>query len=189
MDTTALVRKRDAEIEGLVMNALSRIKMPVTLLQWTYVAQIEEWQLVIATPWYDVKGPRTTVAAAIDAFQAAGIYKDLPMRRIFFVSPNDSRVRNLDQPSGDGWLHLLRGLGRNGAEEYSASFAPLSGSGGAIPVRRFASLEELRDFLVGTLHIRRQSAVDALDELNNMRSATIFPVSLTARELKSAGLA
>jgi hypothetical protein len=189
MDTTALVKKRDAEIEGLVMNALSRIKMPVTLLQWTYVPEIEEWQLIIATPWYDLKGPRTTVAAAIDAFQAAGIYEELPMRRIFFVSPNDTRARNLDQPSGEGWLHLLRGRGHNGAEEYSASFAPLLGSGGSIPVRRFTRLEELRDFLVGTLHVRPKSADDALDELNSMRSATIFPVSLTARELKRAGLA
>ena len=187
MDTTALVGKRDAEIEGLVMEALSRIKMPVTLLRWTYAPQIEEWQLIIATPWYDLKGPRTTVVAAIDAFQEAGIYEGLPMRRIFFVSPNDSRARDLTY--SEGWLHLLRGLGRNGTEEYAVSFAPLLGSGGSIPVRRFSRLEELRDFLVCTLHIRPRSADDALDELSSTRSATISPVTLTARELKRAGLA
>jgi len=188
MDKTALVRS-DQEIEGLIMEALSRIKMPVTLLGWNSVSELDEAELVIATPWYDLKGPRTTVAAAIDAFQAAGIYEELPMRRIFFVGPNDSRVRSLDQSIGEGWLHLLRGPGGNGAEEYSAAFAPLLGSGGSIPIRRFERLQELRDFLVSKLHIRPKSADDALDELNSMRSATIFPVSLTARELKRAGLA
>jgi len=189
MDTTALVGKRDAEIEGLVMDALSRIKMPVTLLRWTYVPQIEEWQLIIATPWYDLKGPRTTVVAAIDAFQEAGIYEDLPMRRIFFMSPNDSRVKSLEEPFTEGRLHLLQGRDRAGTEEYAAFFAPLLGSGGAVPARRFSRLDELRNFLVRTLRIPPRSVDDALDELNTRGSATILPVSLTARELKKAGLA
>jgi hypothetical protein len=189
MDTTTLVRKRDAEIEGLIMNALSRIKMPVTLLRWNYVNEIDEWQLVIATPWYDLKGPRATWDAAIDAFEKAGIYDQVPTRRVFFMSPNDSRVKSLEEPLTEGWLHLLQGRDRFGTDEYAAFFAPLLGPGGAIPARRFSRLQELRNFLVGTLHIRPRSADDALDELNTTRSATISPVSLTVRELKKAGLA
>jgi len=189
MDTTTLVGRKDAEIEGLIMNALSRIKMPVTLLRWNYDKEIDEWRLVIATPWYDLKGPRATWDAAIDAFEEAGIYDQVPTRRVFFMSPNDSRVKSLEEPFSEGWLHLLQASGPSGTEEYSASFAPLMRSGGSIPVRRFSRLEELRSFLVGTLHIRPRSADDALDELNSTRSATISPVTLTARELKRAGLA
>jgi len=188
MDTTAMVM-RDGAIAGPIMEALSRIKMPVTLLRWEYVNEIEEWQLVIATPWYDVKGPRTTWDAAVNAFQKAGIYETLPMRRIFFMSPNDSRAKNLEEPFSEGSLHLLQGRGAGATKEYSVSFTPLLGSGGPIPIRRFSRIEELRDFLVGTLHIRPRSADDALDELNTTRSATISPVTLTARELKRAGLA
>jgi hypothetical protein len=189
MDTTALVNKRDGVIEGLIMEALSRIKMPVTLLRWNSVPEMEEPQLIIATPWYDLKGPRATWDAAIDAFQQAGIYEQVPMRRVFLMSPNDSLVKSLEQPFSEGWLHLLRGLSPGGAEEYSASFAPLLESEGRIPIRRFSRLEKLRNFLVDTLRIRPRLADDALDELNNTRSATISPVSLTVRELKRAGLA
>ncbi len=39
------------------MEALSRRKIPVTLFDWTYIPQLEEWQIVVATPWYDSKGP------------------------------------------------------------------------------------------------------------------------------------
>ena len=189
MDTTALVNKRDGVIEGLIMEALSRIKMPVTLLRWNSVPEMEEPQLIIATPWYDLKGPRATWDAAIDAFQKAGVYESLPIRRIFFMSPNDSRVKSLEEPFSEGWLHLMRGAGSGGTEEYAVFFAPLVGSEGSIPARHFSRLEELRNFLVGTLHVRPRSADDALEELNGTRSATISPVSLTVRELKRAGLA
>jgi len=188
MDTTTLVM-RDGAIAGPIMEALSKIAMPVTLLRWNYVNEIEEWQLVIATPWYDLKGPRATWDAAIDAFQKAGVYESLPIRRIFFMSPNDSRVKSLEEPFSEGWLHLMRGAGSGGTEEYAVFFAPLVGSEGSIPARHFSRLEELRNFLVGTLHVRPRSADDALEELNGTRSATISPVSLTVRELKRAGLA
>ena len=187
MDKTALVRS-DQEIEGLIMEALSRIKMPVTLLRWNYVPEIEEWQLVIATPWYDLKGPRTTYDAAIDAFQKAGIYEDVPMRRVFFKSPNDSMVRTLEQESSEGTIHVLRGRGLGDAEEYSVVFAPFLGQGGAVPARRFSETQELRSYLVSALHIRPRVADEALDELASTRSASIYPVSLTERELKKAGL-
>jgi hypothetical protein len=188
MDKTALVRS-DQEIEGLIMEALSRIKMPVTLLRWNFVPEVDEWQLVIATPWYDLKGPRTTYNAAIDAFQKAGIYEDVPMRRVFFKSPNDSVVRTLEQEPSEGTIHVLRGRGSGDADVYSVVFAPFLGQGGAVPARRFSGSQELRTFLVGTLRIRQRLVEEALEELEHTRSAAIYPVSLTERELKRAGLA
>ena len=188
MDKTALVRS-DQELEGLIMEALSRIKMPVTVVRWTFVPELDEWRLIIATPWYDLKGPLATIRAAFDAFQKAGIYEDVPTRRVFFKSPNDNLVRTLEQETGEGTIHILRGNGSRDGTEYSVVFAPFLGQGGAIPARRFPGTHELRTFLVGTLHIRQRLVEEALDELEHTRSAAIYPVSLTERELKRAGLA
>jgi len=171
------------------MEALSRIKMPVTLLRWNFVPELDEWQLIIATPWYDLKGPRATFDAAIGAFQKASIYEDVPMRRVFFMSPNDDLVKTLEQESSEGTIHVLRERGSGDAAEYSVVFAPFLGQGGFIPEKRFPGTQELRTFLVGTLRIRHRLVEEALEELEHTRSAAIYPVSLTERELKRAGLA
>ena len=47
--------------------------IPVTLLEWNYVPQLEEWQLVLATPWYALRDRRTTYKALVDALKTAGI--------------------------------------------------------------------------------------------------------------------
>jgi hypothetical protein len=57
MDQTTLV-KEDRLIEAQVLDALDRANVPVTLCEWNYVPQLEEWQLIIATQWHDSKGPR-----------------------------------------------------------------------------------------------------------------------------------
>ncbi|MGD0221369.1 MAG: hypothetical protein ABSF71_03460 [Terriglobia bacterium] len=188
MDKTALVRN-DQEIEGLIMEALSRIKMPVTLLRWNFVPELDEWQLVIATPWYDLKGPRATYGAVIDAFQEAGIYEDVPMRRIFLKSPNDDLVKAIEKESTEGTIHVLKERRSSDAADYSVVFAPFLGQGGFIPEKRFPGTQELRSFLVGTLRIRQRLVDEALEELDHTRSAAIYPVSLSERELKRAGLA
>ena len=191
MDKTTLVRT-DEELEGRIMEALSRIKMPITLLRWTFAPEVDEWRLIIATPWYDQKGPLATIRAAFDAFQEAGIYEDIPIRRVFFKSPNDSVVRTLEQESSEeseGTLHLLRQGGAHDPGEYSVVFAPFVGPGGAVPARRFSRIDELRHILVRTLRIRPRAVDEALEELAQRGSVSIRPVSLKARELKKAGLA
>lgn len=191
MDKTAMV-KSDQEIEGLVMEALSRIKMPVTLLRWNYAPQVDEWQLIIATPWYDDKGPLTTVRAAYDAFKGIGIYDDVPTRRVFFKSPNDTLVKTLEQESStetEGTIHLLRERGSGEEPKYSVVFAPFLGQGGFVPSKRFQDAQGLRKFLLSALHLRQRLVDDALDELASTRSASIYPVSLQERELRKVGLA
>ena len=71
MDQATLV-KQDRLIEAQVLDALDRASIPVTLCEWNYVPQLEEWQLIIATPWYDSKRPRTAYRAVVDAFEKAG---------------------------------------------------------------------------------------------------------------------
>jgi hypothetical protein len=164
----------------------------VTFCDWRYVDELEEWQLVIATPWYDQKGPRTTYTAVIDALQRADIYDEVPMRRIFLMSPKDPSVQELEKETkarNEGFLHVLWHRGSGNGREYSVLFAPITGSGGAVPAKYFSAIGELRDFLVRRLRLRQRTVEDALDELNDEGHTSIFPVSLTAREVRKLGLA
>src|SRR2546428_8752566 len=121
MDKATLV-KSDIDISALVLGALSRTRIPVTLCDWRYVPQLEEWQLAIATPWYDEKGPRVTYSSVIAALQRAGVYEDVPMRRVFLMSPDDPAVRELEKETkirSEGFIHVLRHGGPHNAEEHS----------------------------------------------------------------------
>lgn len=154
--------------------------------------QLDDWQLIIATPWYDTKGRRTTYPALTDAFVKAGIYEDVPIRRIFAKSPNDPLVKALGQESSseiEGTLHLLRGRGRGEKQQYSLVFAPFIGRGGSVPAKRFSELTDLQNFLVKELGVRYSSVLEALDELADSLSASIFPVRVKVRELRRLGLA
>ena len=54
----------------MVMDALSRAKIPVSFLDWEYIPQLQEWQLLIASPWVDTKGPLTAYRALVEALKA-----------------------------------------------------------------------------------------------------------------------
>jgi hypothetical protein len=141
-----LVKRTDAEIQALVMEALSRTPMPVTFCGWNYVEQLGETQLIIATPWYDSKGPRTATSALIDALQGAGVYEEIPLRRVYLKSPTDPLVKMLEREAKEapeGFLNLLH----NKDGSYSVVFAPLSGSGSPVPARHFSGKGEAEEFL------------------------------------------
>ena len=189
MDKATLVRS-DLEIEGRILEALNRGKIPVTLVDWNYVSEIEEWQLVIATPLYDSKGPHEAVSRVIKALQQAGIYEDVPIRRVSVLSPDDSLVKTLERElkvRTEGSIHLVA-LDRH-QKVYSVIFSPYTGPGGAVPARRITGLAELRTFLEKDLHIGKTSVDDALAELDRKGNTSIFNVQLTNREAKNRGLA
>src|ERR1017187_4772847 len=149
MDQVALV-KSDRVIEAQVLDALDRAHLPVALCEWNYVPQVEEWQLIIATPWHDSKGPRTTWKALISALDKAGIYARVPMRRVFLKSPADPLVKLLQQEASSQWegfIHILRHPGNGQAPGYSAVFTPVTGAG-SVGVRRFSKLDDLKSFLL-----------------------------------------
>ncbi len=166
MAKEALVRLTDQEILGLVMQALglSPQRIPVTYCGWHDVEQLDEAQLIIATPWYDSKGPRTAYSAVVEALQRAGVYEEIPMRRVFLKGPSDPLVRILEQEAKaapDGFLHLLR----HDDGKYSAVFAPLRGPGGSVPVKRLSSKDEAEDFLLNRLRLRRSAVEEAFLEV------------------------
>ncbi len=191
MDKATLV-KSDLEIQGLVMEALSRARIPITLCDWNYVPQLDEWQLVIATPWFDIKGPHETNSRIIKAFQEAGIYEEVPMRRLFIKSPHDPLARALEQEikfRNEGEIFIIDHSRPNHKKVYSVIFMPFTGPGGTVPAKHISDLTDLRSFLEDRLHIHKSSVHDALLELQRKGSASIFHVQLTNREAKKLGLA
>ncbi len=190
MDQAILV-KGDRIMEAQVLEALDRVRLPVALCEWNYVPQLEEWQLIIATPWHDSKGPLTAYRAVVDALEKAGIYQRVPMRRVILKSPDDPLVKLLQQEARTQWngsVHVLRHHGNGKAQEYSLVFTPVTREGAA-PVRRFSTLDELKSFLTGDLCLNVNSLEVALDEMRRIGASSIYPVTLTTRQIKKLGLA
>ena len=174
------------------MGALSRAKIPVTLCDWHHVPDLDEWELIIATPWYDARGPHEANSRVIKALQDAGIYQDVPILRLSVRSPGDPLVKALEKELKDrkeGVIHIVVGTKPNGHKEYSVIFAPFIGRGGAVPSKRLFGLEQLRKFLEKRLHIWCSSVDEALAELDRKGNASISQVQLTPRQAKKLGLA
>jgi hypothetical protein len=185
MDQDLLV-KSDRDIGAQVMEALSRVHIPVILCEWNYVPQLKEWQLIIATPWYDSKGPRTTYRALVDALERAGIYRDIPMRRVFIKSPNDPIVKTLIQEAKEqeqGSIHVLKH-----GTHFSLIFTPITREG-SIPARRFSSVRDLERFLAQDLHLRPNLIETVVDEVEHSGAGSISQINLSTRQVKKLGLA
>ena len=193
MDQTTLVN-RDLTAGALVMEALSRTKIPITFCKWVYLPELEEWQLIVASPWYDTKGPLKTSGAVFDALERAGIYKKVPFRRVRVTNPDDPLVKALQQQvraQRDGFVHILKQTRPTNGDQYSLIFAPISGPGGALPARRFSTLDHLRLFLAKDLHLRSGSIEDAIDEMKRTGASSVHPrfVGNSSRQEARPGVA
>lgn len=191
MDQTPLVNS-DIEIEGKVVSALSRAQIPVTAVDWNWVPQLEESQLIVVTPLVDTRGPRETYARILEALSIAGVYQSIPIRKLFVKSPGDPVAQRLIEDlkrTSEGSIHIVSNTTKTGAVEYAVVFAPYVGSGGAIPSKHLMGSDELRVFLEKRLGIDPYVMDQALAELTQRRSATIFNVQLSLRRAKKLNLA
>ncbi len=193
MDNEALVRQ-ELEIENLVLNALITARIPVTLCAWNYVPQLEEHQLVIATPLFDTIGPHATNARILKALSDAGIYRAIPTRRLFVLSPNHPTVKAIEREvkvKTEGSIHILREQRNHPTmgEQYSVIFAPYVGPGGAVKARRIFGADQLRRFLNFQVRIWPSLTEDTIHRLATQTNASIPNVQLTHREAKRLGLA
>lgn len=193
MDNEALVR-RELEIENLVLNALGAARIPVTLCIWNFVPQLDEHQLVIATPLFDTVGPRAANARVLQALTDAGIYSAIPTRKLFVLSPNNPTVKALEREAKvktEGSIHIMREPRNHPTmgEQYSLIFAPYVGSGGALPAKRIFGSNELRRFLNGRVGVWADITERVVHELDSKQNASIPNVQLTHREAKRLGLA
>jgi hypothetical protein len=188
LDSKTLVR-RELEIENLVLNALASARIQVTLCVWNFVPQLDEHQLVIATPLYDSIGPRAANSRVLQALTDAGVYSDIPTRKLFVLSPSDPTVKELEaevRVQTEGSIHITQEPG----EEYSLIFAPYIGStSGAMTFKRISGSDELRRFLTNRVHIWTDVTEQAIHELDIRQSTSVPHVQLTRREAKRLGLA
>lgn len=191
MDQTLLVNDF-GEIEGKVVSALSRAQIPITAVDWNWVPQLEESQLIVVTPLVDSRGPRETYARILKALTVAGVYQSIPIRKLFVKSPDDpvaqKVIKELKETS-EGSIHIVRDATRNGALQYTMVFAPYVGSGGPIPSKLFSGNDDLREFLEKRLSIDRYHIDQALSELIQKQSTTIVNVQLSLRRAKKLNLA
>lgn len=191
MDKDSLVAN-DLEVEGLVIAALSRAQIPVTAVEWNWVPQLHEWQLVVVTSLHDTKGPREAYSRIIEALSAAGVYQSIPIRKLFVKSPADpfseELVRQL-KLTAEGTIHIVRNVPGAGHPQYSVVFAPYLGTGGAIPSVRLQDDNELRSFLEKRVGIQRYDVDQALSQLPQKGNASIFNVQLNLRRARKLNLA
>ena len=188
MDKEALVSRSDRIAEGRIVDAISRAKIKITLVEWIFVPQLGEWQLVIATPLYDTLGPSGATRRIVDVLVQNDAYRDAPMRRVTIRSPSDPLVQSLEAEKAfavEGVLHITK----HKPEKYSVIFTPFRGPGGAVPARRFDSTSDLHTFLEKEIKISSFGASNLLQQLAAATSALIPNVVFTPRKLKNLGLA
>jgi len=191
VDQTTLVTS-DAEIEGKVVSALSRARIPVTAVDWSWDEELEKSQLIVVTRLVDARGPRETYARIIEALGVAGVYQSITIRKLFVKSPEDPVAQKLVEElrrTTEGSIHIVRNAATNGAPHYNVVFAPYVGSGGPIPSKRLAGDADLRIFLEKRLDIDPFVVDQALAELLQRHSTTIFNVRLNLRRAKKLNLA
>jgi hypothetical protein len=186
VDQTSLVNG-DIEIEGRVVDALSRARIRVTAVDWNWAPQLNESQLIVVTPFSDTRGPRETYARILAAFTAAGVYRSIPITRLFVKSPGDFVARKLVEKlkrKAEGSIHIEKNVPANGVPRYNLVFAPYVGSGGPIPSRHLKGDPSLRSFLENELGVSSFVADRALADLAHRGRSTIPNIQLTTRQAK-----
>lgn len=191
MDPSPLVNS-DIEIESKVIFALSRAKIPITAVDWSLVGQEQKFQLIVVTPLVDKWGPRETYSRIFKVLSEAGMYQSNLIRKLSVKSPDDPFAKALVaelKRTNEGALHIVRNSTRSGVTQYTVVFAPYVGSGGAIPSKRIAGNVALRNFLEKRIGIHPSAVDQAMAELAQTESVTIFNVQLSQRRLKNLELA
>jgi len=191
MDQAALVAN-DRETEARVIAALSRTQIPVTAVEWHWVADLDERMLVIVTALNDTHGPRESYARIFKALRASGMYQGVGIRNLYVRGPEDALARELIRElklTTQGTIHIAGKAGKNGQAKYSMVFSPYLGSGGAIPSVSLRDDGELRSFLEKRLGVPTYAVNQAVVELAQKGAATIFNVPWNLRRAKRLNLA
>jgi hypothetical protein len=213
MATAALV-SHDIDVGRRIVAALTRAAIPVSVYLWAFIPQLQEWQLMIATPLVDTKGPRAAYGEVDRALQREGILDEVPLRRIFLKSPNDKVLKSLERESRavpkeafrvvneqigadfveDAYLYAgsidiysVKSAG-SAEEKFLVIYIPVPGGGIAreVPI---LGVERLRDFLGKDIGIDRKSVEGAIKDLPTREHITIPNLTLKRSKLERLGLA
>jgi len=212
---TATLVNSDIDVGRRIVAALTRAAIPVTVYLWAFIPQLQEWQFIIATPLVDSKGPLAAYGEVNSALQKAGVFDEIPSRRIFLRSPSDRVLRSLEKESKSvpqeafrvvnqqiagnfvedaylysGSIHIveIQRAARDLLGKYQVIYAPYTGPGGAAPSVKLDGRDALREFLEHTLSIRRDVVERAFREIGDGGSATIPNIQISRSELRRLGL-
>jgi len=186
MDKTTLVDK-DVRIGSDIIALLTAAGIPVDNAFWIYAPQIDEWRLILASPKVKSLGVRDSYLAMSNVLHGSPLLKEIPLRRISLLSPDDEavrRMRDLENYDYEGALRVVRFSRANRPPSFHVTFAPYKGPGGAVPSIAFDGNSELEKFLRAQIGIEEDDVRAALRSLE-MRGSYSFPnVQLTRAQLR-----
>jgi hypothetical protein len=202
MATAALVDK-DLDIGREILRALAKGRIEVTVAFWAYVPQSSEWQLFIATPLVDSKGPKAAYEEVLGTLHDAKMDSYLPWRKLFLRSPKDPVLKSLDKQKGlRGSIDIMEFENPRGSPSaYYVTYVPYSDE----TLRTFneavgdrfveeayvygktwavTGLDRLRELLSKFLHVKQDILESVVEGLSIRKSASIRDVQLQPRDLK-----
>ena len=201
MATTALVDISDIEVGRRIIAALMTRGIPVNVAFWAHIPEISEWQLFIATPLVDSKGPKSAYKQVLRILHDAGMDPELPWRRIFLRSPKDPVLRSLEhRTSYSGPIEIVR-FGNSGGtpSTYYVTYARYPGTFRILNepvgdsfiedayvygiILTATGLDQLRA-LLSMHHVGRDDQESAIKELSASGRAVIPHVRLSVRDFK-----
>jgi hypothetical protein len=202
MATTALV-DRDLDVGRKILGVLAKAGIAVNVAFWAHVPQISEWQLFIAIPLVDSKGPKSAYEQVLRILRDAGMDRDLPWRRIFLRSPKDPVLKSLENRTSDsGPIEIMESenIPRGTPSSYYVTYAP--DPGGTFRILNLSvgdrfvedaymygatwlvtGLDSLKA-LLSKLHVDQEIQELAIQELAARKRAIIPNVQLRVRDFK-----
>jgi hypothetical protein len=202
MATAALVDK-DLDIGREILRALAKGRIEVTVAFWAYVPQSSEWQLFIATPLVDSKGPKAAYEAVLDTLHDAKMDPYLPWRKLFLRSPKDPVLMSLDKQKGlRGSVDIMESENPRGSPSaYYVTYVPSSDEtfrtfneavGDRFVEEAYVygktwvvtGLDHLTELLLKFLHVKQDAVESVLERLSLKKSASIRDARLQPRDHK-----
>ena len=112
MYKTVLVES-DIEIGDRLLRSLDRKDISITAAFWLYSEDANEWRLMLVSPLVSTIGPRELYHAISTVLKESDL--DVPVGKIFLLSPNDLRYKqvrlaSIGVPSG---FKVTKGPARN----------------------------------------------------------------------------
>lgn len=202
MATAALVDK-DLDIGREIIKALAG-HIPVTVAFWAYVPESSEWQLFIATPLVDSKGPKGAYQEVFDVLHDAKMDPYLPWRKLFLRSPKDPVLNNLDKQRGlRGSIEITvsENIPTGSQSGYYVTYVPYSDEifrtfneavGDRFVEEAYVygkvwfvtGVGHLRELLTKFLRVEPGVSESVIEKLSFSKSAAIRDVRLQPRDLK-----
>ena len=202
---TAVLVNKDLEIGRRILGALADAHIPVSVAFWANVSESGEWQLFIATPLVDSKGPKSAYEQVLQTLHDKDMDQYLPWRRILLRSPKDPVLKSLEKQTeittGSIEIMEIANIPRGTSNVYYITYAPYSTETYRILNEsvgdRFVEdayvygkmwatrgLDGLREWLSKFLHLDHDTVEAAIEVVSAKKAVSIPNVQLQPRDLR-----